>query len=159
MRRSDNRTLENNSQPLSQIKIQLTSIYFSIDCRWYRFTLVGEMLQYPFLRCSCLVWSVVPLWPLQRKHSGSLWQQKRFRFGCPTLGLWWNQVNTLLLNRTSFEYHTAVPLCGDSIQVTSNAWWDRSHGTPLPGGPPSGRHPPRQTPSILRDTTGMHSCS
>ena len=32
--------------------------------------------------------------------------------------------------------------CGGSIQVTSNAWWDRSHGTPPDGDPPRWRTPP-----------------
>ena len=36
----------------------------------------------------------------------------------------------------------------DSIQVTSNVWWDRSLGTPPPGQTPTppGQTPPRQTP-------------
>ena len=37
---------------------------------------------------------------------------------------------------------TTLSWCGGSIQITSNAWWDRSHDTTTPPGRhPLGRHP------------------
>ena len=42
--------------------------------------------------------------------------------------------------------------CGGSIQVTSNAWWDRSHDTP-PVRPPHRSDPPGQTPPPPRSDT------
>ena len=41
--------------------------------------------------------------------------------------------------------------CGGSIQVTSNAWWDRTHGTPL-ADITLGRHTPGRHPSPRADT-------
>ena len=57
--------------------------------------------------------------------------------------------------------------CGGSIQVTSNAWWDRSHSTPgqAPSHPPPGvGTPPGKTPPLDGQwvggthPTGMHYC-
>ena len=44
--------------------------------------------------------------------------------------------------------------CGDSIQVTSNAWWERSHGTH----PRADTAPGQTTPLGKHAPTGMHSC-
>ena len=49
--------------------------------------------------------------------------------------------------------------CGGSIQVTSNAWWDRSHDTTPPPRqtPPLGRHPhPWPPPSLGRHPSLRH---
>ena len=49
---------------------------------------------------------------------------------------------------------------GDSIQVTSNAWWDRSHGTPplMENQPPWMESPPRwRTPPWMETPLGWRT--